>query len=98
MRDNSIVLICAIVILCVIIFGGHLGIGYSGSLEKPTASSDEPGLLSLFSWIWTGITFYFQIMTFQIPNMPVLVTAIFILIPIMMLFILIKVVRGNASP
>jgi hypothetical protein len=95
MRDNSVLLICLLIIFCVVVFGGHFGMVYSGGIEKSTASTEKPGILNLFDWIWSGITFYFGIIAFQVKGIPAWLSMIILIITLIPLFILLKFVRGT---
>lgn len=95
MKDNTIITISLIIISLIVIFGGNLGISVSGGVEKPEISNSEPGLLSIFSWAWTGIKFFFAMIAFQVPGMPVWISSIFDIMIILCIWILLKWVRGT---
>lgn len=95
MRDNSFITQSIIIFLLVIIFGGNLGIQINGTINAPTVSSQAPGLLGVISWCWDGISFFFAMMAFQVPNMPQFISMIFLVVFLLMLWILLKWVRGT---
>lgn len=97
MRDNSLLVICLVIIACIMVFGGNLGLSYSGTIDKPESNTEQPGLLNLFDWIWTGVGFYFQIISFSVPDMPYWVSLIFLIITLIPLVLLLKFVRGTGT-
>lgn len=95
MNDNDTLLLCVIIVLVAVIFGGHIGIAVSGGIDKPEIAASQPNIFNVFGWIWQGIKFYFQIMAFQVPGCPAWLSAIYLLIPIVTGFIILKFVRGT---
>jgi hypothetical protein len=95
MRDNSILVIGLVIIFCVIVFGGHLGLSITGNIQTTQISQDKPGLLSLFDWIWGGVGFFFAMLAFRVPGMPNEITIFFIILLLAITFILLKFVRGT---
>lgn len=97
MNDNSILARIIVIILVITIVGGNVGLSVSGTLEKPEVSEDQPGITSFFSWCWSGMSFFFAMMLFSVPDMPEWISAIFLVGFLLVLWILLKWVRGSQS-
>jgi hypothetical protein len=80
------------------IFGGQLGVSISGGIEKPEIDSAEPGILSVLSWCWDGISFFFAMIFFQVEGMPEWISMTFLVVSIMIIFVFLKWVRGTSGP
>lgn len=96
MSDNGIIVFTLIVMVLLIVVGGHLGLQTSGGIEKPDLDSDQPGL-NVFSWLWTGISFFFAMIAFQVPGLPVWLSSFFLIITLLLIWIILKWVRGSST-
>lgn len=95
MKDNSIILFVLIVMAIVSLFFGALGLGFHGTIDKPVVDSGHsPGLFEIISWAWNGIGFIFGMMFFQVDNVPPWQNMIFIIMALLLLWIVLKWVRG----
>jgi len=97
MNDNGIVIRILLIMLCVMIFGGQLGITVSGEIVQPSVGEDAPGLLGIISWCWDGMVFFFSMIAFSVPGMPVWISAGFLIATLLILFIVLKWVRGTGG-
>jgi len=96
MRDNDIIIITLIIMAIASIFFGQLGLGFHGSIEKPALDDGEaPGLLEIISWAWNGLGFLFGMILFQVDNVPPWQNLIFIIMALLIIWILLKWVRGS---
>ena len=75
--------------------GSHFGYTVNGMPEGALISSGQPGLLGVVEWVWDSMVFMFQMVSFQVDNMPAAVSVIFVVMAIMTVFVIISLVRGN---
>ncbi len=96
-NDNDWLVLSVLIIACVIIFGGNLGltIYQADAIETPVVPTVQPSALALFDWIWQGVSFFFAIISFTVPGVPYIISIIYIIITLMPAFILLKFVRGT---
>lgn len=95
MRDNSIILFILIFMAIVSTFFGALGLGFHGTITGATvAQGSSPGITQIISWCWNGLGFIFGMMLFQVDNVPPWQNFIFIIIGLLVLWIILKWVRG----
>lgn len=52
---------------------------------------------SFLSWLWRGLAFFVMMILFQVPGMPAWISAIFMAMTLMMLFIAMKWARGTSG-
>lgn len=98
MSDNSNILLALIVVLCLMILGGNVGLTVYGELNDITLPSTQPGLTGIISWCWNGIQFFLSIMLFQIPGMPPWLTLVFwVILVVLPLITIINWVRGKSG-
>lgn len=97
MRDNSLLTLILIIFLLIVVFGGQLGVSISGKIEQPNVSSEAPGILKVIDWAWTGVSFFFAMIAFQVPDMPFWLSSIFLIMTILLIWILAKWVRGGSA-
>lgn len=96
MRDNDILIFVLIFMAIVSIFFGALGLGFNGVMEKPIVDSgNAPGILEIISWAWHGMSFIFGMLLFQVNNVAPWQNFFFIICAIMVLWIILKWVRGS---
>lgn len=98
MRDNSIVIFALLVIIVATVLGGPLGLGFHGKMEKPKLDTGHsPGLLDIISWCWNGLGFLFGMMFMQVDGIPAWLSMIYDMIVLLLLFVVLKWVRGTTS-
>ena len=97
MTDNNGFIFCAIAILCLMLFGGALGVNISGGIETTTVSTQAPGILGALGWVWDSIAFFFAMIFFQVPGMPEWLSMIFLLMTLFMVYLLVKLIRGTGG-
>ena len=97
--DIGIFLAFTIILMVVSIFGGHFTFGAPGYLGNTAivANTSAPGLLGVLSWLWNGVAWYFMMMFFQVPNMPIFIGAVFWVISAVYALVFFKLVRGTGG-
>lgn len=65
--------------------------------EGETYVAIDEGDTGFLSWLWRGISFFVMMITFQVPNLPVWISTIFIAMSLMILFVVIKWARGTGG-
>jgi len=75
--------------------GSHFGYLVNGMPSGATTSAAQPGILGIIEWVWDSMVFMFQMVTFQVDNMPAAITVIFVAMAIMTVFLIISLIRGN---
>ena len=53
------------------------------------------GLLGLVEWAWNSLVFLFTMSTFQVDDMPILLSGIFLIMELLAVFLIIRTIRGN---
>jgi len=74
--------------------GGHFGYTVNGVPYGGTIAEGTPGILGLVEWVWNGIYFMFQMVTFRIDGMPVGVNCVFIVMSLLSIFLIVSLIRG----
>lgn len=54
-----------------------------------------PSVWDSITWIWNSASFLVSLMTFQIPGMPLPISAVFAFMALMTGYLLLKLIRGN---
>jgi hypothetical protein len=76
------------------LFGAHFGYTVNGAPAIITMS-EAPGEMNLWDWIWNGAEFLFNMVTFQIDDMPVVVNSLFLIMSLLVVVIIVSLVRGT---
>jgi hypothetical protein len=86
--------------LCVMIFsslvGGHFGYTVNGVPQTADLSLATPGFLGVVEWVWDSIVFMFNMVTFRVDGMPVFVSAIFVVMSVLVVFLIVSLIRGDS--
>jgi len=75
--------------------GSHFGYTVNGMPQGALVSASEPGLLGVVEWVWDSMVFMFQMVSFQIDNMPAAISVIFVVMGIMTVWLIINLIRGT---
>jgi len=91
----SLLLGLLIVMVVTGLFGSHFGYTVNGVPQGGVLMEEAPGVLGIFSWVWSGITFMFQMVTFRVDGMPIFIGVIFGVMSVMVVFLIVSLVRGS---
>lgn len=91
----AVLALMLVIILTVSVFGGHFGYTVNGVPKAGAVSGNNPGLLGALGWVWDSVQFFFDILSFRIDGMPSWFSAVMIFMLLMVVFILIKLIRGT---
>lgn len=78
-----------VIIFTVSIFGGHFGYTVDG-VPQGGEVNESPGILGALSWGWNGLSFLFSMTTFQVDDMPVVISTIFLLMSLVSIVVLVS--------
>lgn len=97
-----------VVMMTVSIFGGYFGYTVRGVPQGVSVERSEPtwwenslefvglgALVGVMSFTWNAIGFLFNMATFQIDNMPVFISVIFLIMSILVVAIIVSLIRGT---
>ena len=97
MGSISVLIGILIIQLVVSIFGSHFGIGgISAPVSDATVSTEAPGILGALGWVWESLDFWWKMNSFQVEDMPVFISAVFLLMTVTGVVLIIRLVRGVA--
>lgn len=67
-----------------------------GLMAEPDYAMQDPGEISTWSYLLNGLVFFFDLVIFQVPDVPVVVNMLFVF-PLMagLLYLIVRVVRGG---
>lgn len=96
MTSYALMMFLIVVQTVVGLFGGYAGYEVDGVPVAGEISEEAPGIFGIIEWVWDSLTFMFHMLTFQIDGMPVFISAIFIIMLLMSVYLIIRLVRGVA--
>lgn len=77
-------------------FSSYAGYTVQGELQGGVAEG-APGILGVVTWVWESMKFMFQMVTFQVDNMPMVVSVIFGVMSLMVVYLIVSTIRGGGS-
>lgn len=92
MSVYELLIILLILIFSVAGFGGCAGYEVAGVPQGGAVES--PGIFAMLDWSWEALEFLFYMTTFQVDDMPVFISTIFVIMGLLTIFIIIRMVRG----
>ena len=99
MGDNDYLSLLLIIQGTTALVGPHLLI--SGmtwpTMIANTGVTSAPATYDVVAFVWNSISFLFSLATFQVANMPLAISAIFLFMSIMTWWIIIKLIRGTGG-
>lgn len=75
-------------------FSSYAGYTVQGEPQGGLVAS-APGILGVITWVWDSMKFMFQMVTFQVDNMPMVVSVIFGVMSFMVVFLIVSTIRGT---
>lgn len=93
--DYLILLAILIINLCVNQMGLWCGYTVDGVAVASTASTEAPGVFGIIEWVWDSLSFMWNLTTFQVDGIPAILTGVFIIMQLILIYIIIKLIRGN---
>jgi hypothetical protein len=84
-----------VIIFTVGAFGAHIGYTVNGIPTASEVSGENPGIFGALGWVWDSIQFFFDLLTFRIDGMPAWFSYVMILLLLMVIFIIVKLIRGT---
>jgi hypothetical protein len=78
------------------LFGSYFGYTVDGVPMAGYVSGESPGIFGVVEFIWESIEFYFNMLTFQVDDMPIFIGMIFIIMGIMTVVLIINLIRGGS--
>lgn len=93
--DYLILLAILIINFTVSQMGLFVGYTVNGVAVSSSVNSGAPGILGIIEWVWDSLGFMWNLITFQVDDIPSLIGAIFLIIQLMLIFIIIKLIRGS---
>lgn len=92
----GVLILMLVIIFTVSLFGGHFGYTVDG-VPKGGDISEAPGILGAISWAWNGLAFVYDMMSFQVDNMPVIINTIFLIMGLVTLFLFVTMFLPGGS-
>lgn len=84
-----------IIIMSVAGFGSCAGYTVNGVPKAGEVTTENPGIFGVIGWAWGAIVFLFDMAVFRVDNMPEWVSTIFIVMGLLVLWMIIKLIRGT---
>ena len=94
MTKYAVIMFLLVVQTVVGLFGGYAGYEVAGVPVVGDISEEAPGIFGIIEWVWDSLTFMFYMLTFQVDNMPVFISAIFVIMLLMSIYLVISLIRG----
>lgn len=92
MTRINLLMFLVIILLVVSVFGGYAG--YQSTQLNSPGTPETPGILGITQWLGNTVGFMFDMITFQISDMPAIFSIIFIFFGLMAVYLLVATVRG----
>lgn len=77
-------------------FSSYAGYTVQGELQGGVAEG-TPGIFGVVTWVWNSMKFMFQMVTFQVDNMPMVVCIIFGVMSLMVVYLIVSTIRGGGG-
>lgn len=94
LRKEGIFIFLTVFMVVLAAIGGYWNFTVNNAPE--TGALSEPGEgIDAFGWAWSSLTFMAQVSTFTLPNAPIWLSPLFLILDLAWIFLLVLVIRGN---
>lgn len=94
MTKQSLLLLLLLIMFITSMIAPHVGYTSGGEVQGGF-SADNATDENFVSWTWESIEFFWNMTTFQIDNMPMIIQAMWTIMSLMTGLLIVLIVRGN---